>query len=81
MSMLVEKYSKLGTASGSRCHLCQVCVRDATGGEPQLGGARLQEARQLNLTQVAMGEPFVTLPFYALLVALTLRWRRLARAP
>jgi len=34
----------------------------------------------LNLTEAPMGEVFSTLPFYALLIALTLRWRRRAKA-
>ena len=35
----------------------------------------------LNLAQVAMGEPFASFLFYALLVALTLRWRCRAQVP
>lgn len=35
----------------------------------------------LNLTEAPMGEIFSTLPFYALLIALTLRWRRRTSAP
>lgn len=34
----------------------------------------------LNLTEAPMGEIFSTLPFYALLIALTIRWRRRAMA-
>ncbi len=34
----------------------------------------------LNLTEAPMGELFSTLPFYALLIVLTLRWRRRAEA-
>jgi hypothetical protein len=35
----------------------------------------------LNLTEAPLGEAFSTLPFYALLIALTLRWRRLEATP
>ena len=34
----------------------------------------------LNLTEAPMGEIFSTLPFYVLLIVLTLRWRRRAKA-
>lgn len=43
-----------------------------------LGGVTFTTLVMLLPGQVALGEPFAALPFYALLIALTLRWRRLA---
>lgn len=43
-------------------------------------GAVTFTALVLNLLQAALGEPFATLPFFGLLVALTVRWRRRSSA-